>query len=160
MPCYLFTYHAYRSWMPDQPRGFVRRKQGIQQTNEFLTHKYVMKARHRGVTFSEGLQQTLIDELLVARIHQRFRMHYVATETSHVHVLTSWVDDRPWMKIRSGIKSSMSRRLNREMEKQPWFGERASRRRVEDRTHFDHLVRKYLPRHQGWKWSESRGLFK
>ena len=30
MPVYLFTFHAYGSWLPDNPRGYVRRKEGIQ----------------------------------------------------------------------------------------------------------------------------------
>src|SRR4051794_35604479 len=29
MPCYLFTYHAYGSWMPDHKRGYVHRGQGV-----------------------------------------------------------------------------------------------------------------------------------
>jgi hypothetical protein len=27
------------------------------------------------------------------------------------------------------------------------------------RKHFDYLVTKYLPKHQGWKWAEGRKYF-
>jgi hypothetical protein len=33
MPVYLFTYHAYRSWMPDRPEGFVQEGRGIEAPN-------------------------------------------------------------------------------------------------------------------------------
>ena len=31
MPVFMFTLHAYRSWMPDHRRGFVIRSKGIQK---------------------------------------------------------------------------------------------------------------------------------
>ena len=34
MPCYLFTYHGYGTWLPDRSRGYVRRKEGILPTDE------------------------------------------------------------------------------------------------------------------------------
>ena len=40
MPVYLFTYHAYQSWMPDRGRGFVQKGRGIQPTNALLAHAY------------------------------------------------------------------------------------------------------------------------
>jgi len=81
----------------------------------------------------------------------------VATEISHAHVLVGWRDSRTWLRLRSTIKSSMTRYLNREFERQEWFVEGASRKRVKDRKHFDHLVMRYLPKHAGWKWSPERG---
>ena len=40
MPVYLFTYHAYQSWMPDRARGFVQKGRGIQPPNEALAAAY------------------------------------------------------------------------------------------------------------------------
>jgi hypothetical protein len=40
MPCYLFTYHAYLSWMPDRPQGYVRRKKGIFPPDEEKAEAY------------------------------------------------------------------------------------------------------------------------
>ncbi len=36
MPCYLFTFHAFGTWMPDREEGFVQRKKGILPPDEEL----------------------------------------------------------------------------------------------------------------------------
>ena len=53
----------------------------------------------------------------------------------------------------------MTRRLNRDKQRRTWFSEKASRKRVLNREHFDHLMTTYLPSHSEWKWSEAHGLF-
>jgi len=42
MPVFLFSYHAYRSWMPDHERGYTQRRGDILPTND------VMAALFRG----------------------------------------------------------------------------------------------------------------
>jgi hypothetical protein len=110
------------------------------------------------VQFCGDLQLLMIDELNIAATKQSFRLHFVATEPTHLHVLVSWKDERPWSKVRISIKSSLTRRFNREVAERQWFSEGGSRRRVINQDHFDYLVHTYLPRHSGWKWSEERGL--
>ena len=160
MPCYLFTYHAYGSWMPDRKQGFVRRTEGVLPPDANLAREYRSDLKQRPVSFDGQIQSLIINELQTACVHQKCRGHYAATETSHVHVLVSWRDDRPWKKVRSGLKSSLTRRLNRELRRQIWFSDSASRRRVEDRAHFDYLVEQYLPSHRGWKWEEGGEPFR
>jgi hypothetical protein len=46
MPVYLFTYHAYQSWLPDNRRGFVQEHQGVQPTNGRLAAAYRKAASH------------------------------------------------------------------------------------------------------------------
>jgi hypothetical protein len=29
MPCYLFTWHAYATWLPDRKQGYVEKGRGI-----------------------------------------------------------------------------------------------------------------------------------
>ena len=36
MPCYLFTYHAYGSWLPDHAEGYVHWKEGQQPPDDNL----------------------------------------------------------------------------------------------------------------------------
>ncbi len=160
MPCYLFTFHAYRSWMPDHKRGFTRRKEGIVPKDEKLATAYEREAKEEPVTFFEDLQLVLIDELLNNADKQSIRLHYVATDATHVHVLVSWKEFRPWEKVRLSIKSSLTRCLNRKLKPRTWFAENASRKRVKDQRHFDYLVATYLPKHGGWKRSEAKGLHK
>ena len=155
MPCYLFTFHAFGTWMPDREEGFVRRKEGNLPPDEDLARAYRGRAKEDEVTFDSRLQLLLIEEARVACEKQRYRGHYIATEPTHVHVLASWPDERDWMKIRRGLKTSFSLRLNRDVRRRDkWFVENASRKQVKDDEHFDHLINSYLPSHGGWKWRE------
>ena len=155
MPCYLFTFHAFGTWMPDREEGFVQRKKGILPPDEELGKAYRGRAKEDEVAFDSRLQLLLIEEARVASEKQQYRGHFVATEPMHIHVLASWPDERDWVKIRRGLKTSLSLRLNRDVRRRDkWFVENASRKHVKDDEHFDHLVNSYLPSHGGWKWRE------
>jgi len=160
MSCYLFTYHAYRSWMPDRREGFVRRKKDILPPDEPLAGTYQDRAGESEVLFDSKLQAMLIEESRTAFQKQRCRGYFVATEPTHLHVLVSWTDGRPWQTIRNGLKSSLTRRLNRYARRRRWFVDSASQKRVIDHKHFDHLVGTYLPDHGGWKWREGEEPFR
>ncbi len=161
MPCYHFIFHAYGTWLPDEDDGYVRRQDGQ------LPQDLVSATRYRAImtdaptTFEDVQQQTLIDEVHVAAKHQAFRTHFVATEPTHIHILVSWHDDeRPFEKLRGGIRQSLSRRMSRDFGKREWLSEGGSRRHVVNQEHYDYLVCTYLPEHGGWKWSEEKGLHK
>jgi REP element-mobilizing transposase RayT len=160
MPCYLFTFHAYGTWMPDREEGFVRRKQGVLPPDEELAQDYRGKASEDVVQFDSRIQKLLIEEAKTACEKQKYRGHCIATDPTHVHALVSWPDERSWLKIRSGLKTSLTLRLNREVKRRKhWFVDSASRKQVKDQTHFDHLTNEYLPSHRGWKWREAGELF-
>ncbi|MCH8268094.1 MAG: hypothetical protein IH846_11295 [Acidobacteria bacterium] len=145
--------------MPDHPRGFVRRGKGVFPTDAKLAEKYRSSAKETVVLLESEVQLLMIEEAIVACNCQEYRPHFIATESTHLHILVSWKIDREWLRVRTGLKSSMTRRLNREKQRRTWFSEKASRNRVLNREHFDHLMTTYLPRHSGWKWSEANGLF-
>ena len=44
MPVFHFTYHTYRSWMPDRDEGFVQEHRGWQPKNEKLSKAYAEAA--------------------------------------------------------------------------------------------------------------------
>jgi REP element-mobilizing transposase RayT len=160
MPVYVFTYHAYRSWMPDHKRGFVRRKEGVLPADFALANVYRQQAVQEEIDFDAGLQKLLIDELQIACAKQSYELHFVATEPTHVHALVSWRTGRTWVQVRAGLRSLISRRLNREHGRRAWLSDGASRKKVKDQAHFDRLAAEYLPKHRGWKWHPGRGLFK
>ena len=160
MPVYLFTFHAYGTWMPDRPRGYVRRGEGILSPDNEMADMYRRRAEEPHAIFSEAIQRALIDEALTAGEKQGFDVHFIATEITHVHVLVSWRSDKPWKTVRTGLRQSLSRRLNRDFKRREWFVDGASRKRVKDREHFDYLIEKYLPAHSGWKWSREKGCFR
>jgi REP element-mobilizing transposase RayT len=160
VPVYLFTYHAYCSWMPDRQRGFVRRHEGILPPNRALSNIYKRQTVDEEVKFNAQLQRLLIDELVTSCVKQNWRLHFVATTASHVHTLVSWRSAHTWKQVRVSLKSSLSRRFNKDQGRRRWFSEGASRKRIQNKSHFDYLVSSYLPQHRGWKWQEKRGFFR
>lgn len=171
MPWYLFTFHAYRSWMPDRPQGYVRRGQGPLPPNDERARQYERNAAQPSILFDEEVQGILIAAARDAAAHQDFRLHCIATESTHAHVLMSWRNDRTWSRMRAGLKQSLTRTLNRtlgpraglpaamegkEAERRKWFSGGASRKRVRVRDHFDYLINEYLPSHRGAFWRESQ----
>ena len=153
MAVFLFTYHGYGTWMPDRDEGFARRGTGILPPSREFMLMYQRDIKGVPVEFNDAHQKALIAEAQVAAEKQQFRLHHIATESTHVHVLMSWKDDRPWLRMRSALKSSFSVRRQ-------WFVDYASRRYVHDQEHFDYLVHVYLPEHGGWKWSETKELYR
>ena len=175
MPVYLFSFHAYRSWMPDHPRGYTRRRKGYRSPDEGLADKYRQRASSDGVLFDEAVQRALLEEAQVACRFQNLRFHGGATEKSHSHYLVSWKTSKHWTQVRASLKSSLSRRLALENKKTTKsrdatrrrnpresdtgrfvlkLSRGGSRKRVKTRDHFDYLMKTYLPRHSGVRWFE------
>jgi hypothetical protein len=156
MPCYLFTYHAFGTWLPDPKQGYVKRKQGILATNFAEAERYRAAMKEAIVEFDTAIQLTVIDSIIDSQIKQDFECYYIATDATHAHALVGWRDERSWLHMRSIIKGSISRRLKKDCGKRTWLADGASRKRVKDQKHFDYLVTRYLPKHRGWKWCPER----
>jgi hypothetical protein len=159
MPCYLFSYHGYGTWLPDRPRGYVRRDEGVLPPDEGMAELYRHNMKHPAVTFDHEIQRHLIAAAIEACNYQKLKCSYIATEPTHVHILVSWTIDRTWEVARAKLRESLSRHLNRKLERREWFSKSPSRKRVRDRKHFDYLTTDYLRKHSGWKWSEESGFF-
>lgn len=160
MPCYLFTFHTYGSWLPDRSRGFVRRHQGILPQDKELAASYRSLMKQDSVSMADEVQLTVIETLLEAGPHVECRVHAVATDDQHIHLLVSWHNrQREWKQTRASFKKSLTLRLKESRCDQKWLSRDASRKRVENRSHFDHLANSYLPNHRGWKWDERVGCF-
>ncbi len=109
MPCFLFTYHAFGTWLPDRPEGYVHWREGLQPTDDELAVAYRRKMRVASVEaaeFDEVVQQLLIAELQRAAGFQRFRLHAAATEPTHMHAIVSWADEREPGRLSEEIKKS------------------------------------------------------
>jgi REP element-mobilizing transposase RayT len=153
-------FHGYGTWMPDEDDGYVERGKDRLPQDVKVAARYRVLMTEDEVEFGELHQLAMIDEVHQAAVPQNFCVHFVATEQTHVHLLVSWKDERPFEKLRAGIRQSLSRRLSKEFEKRTWLSEGGSRRRISNQEHYDYLVATYLPRHGGWKWCEERGLFR
>jgi len=123
MPCYHFTFHGYGTWMPDEDDGYVKRGKGHLPQDVVVAAEYRREMTGDEAQFEESQQKTMIDEVHVTAAKTNLRVHYVATEPTHIHALLSWKDDRTWLKVRTSLKSSLSRRLKR-----PWSPRVAQRR--------------------------------
>lgn len=160
MPVYLFTFHAYRSWMPDRPRGYVRRGEGVLPPDPKRAEEYHNRAQEPPRQFTFEQQQLLIATFADVCANLRWRLHAVATDPSHVHLLVSWREFSPWQDISRRLKNIASLALGRQVgvTDRKWFSRGGSRKRVRDREHFDYLVRQYLPSHRGVCWREGEEL--
>ena len=146
--------------MPDRRRGYVKRGKGILPRDFDMGARYRGNINERAACFEDDAQRIMIDKLHAASAYQRYRVHSVGTDYGHFHGLVSWRDTRHWSALRRSIRTSLTRRLNRDIARRTWFVNGSSRKRVKDRDHFDHLVETYLPDHPGWKWSPEKGLYK
>ena len=155
MPAYLFTFHAYRSWNADNPRGFVQRGKGIQPPNHNLARAYDAVAVAAPMIFRREHQRILIWVGSDVCARRGWRLHFTATEPTHVHYLVSWRGSEPWDQVSTRIKNIASLMLGRKLQhKRRWFSKSGSRKRVRDREHLLYLTNEYLPRHSGLKWRE------
>ncbi len=155
MPCYLFTYHSYRSWMPNHPEGYVSRGEGVLPPDLKRSRQYSYVASEDKSIFQNEHQQNIIRCIRIACTdHLSARCHGITTEATHVHILISWKSQRSWSSIRTSIKRAMSCSLNEEFGKHRWFSESASRKQICDQDHFNYLMTKYFPNHRGLSWFE------
>jgi hypothetical protein len=160
MPVYLFTYHAYQSWLPDKAKGFVQKGKGIQTSNKSLADAYRKAATHEPFEFNSLTQCRLIWKARAVCGSDGYRLHGGASETTHLHVVVSWLDAAlRFAKVRGRIKNLMSLDLSRRAGTtgRPWFSDESSRRRVKDEAHLAYLLETYMPRHRGVGWYEDRG---
>jgi REP element-mobilizing transposase RayT len=155
MAVYHFTLHAYRSWTPAHPRGYVRRGKGILPTDKKMADAYARAAKQPPVVFTKQIQKILIDTARAECAAKNWRLHCAATDSTHVHLLVSWKTFIPWNNVIHRLKNILSYRLGRELATpgRQWFVRGESRRRVRNRDHLQYLIQKYLPSHGGLTWT-------
>jgi hypothetical protein len=121
MPVYLITLHAHGTWLPDRPQGYVQRHQGILPTDKNMADNYRRRSKHPVVSFTVPMQRLLIDAACEGAEHKDIRIHFIATDASHVHLLVSCKETHTNAHIRAGLKSSMTRRLNQKNRRRPFL---------------------------------------
>jgi REP element-mobilizing transposase RayT len=156
MPVYFFSFHAYRSWLPDHRRGYTQRGKGYQAPDPAKAREYEERAKHEKSVFTDDIVRALIEELVQSCPKIACRLHGAGSDETHIHGLVSWKYQRGWMSVRKSLKTSLTKRLNRIQNQQLAFSRAGSRKHVRERRHFDHLMETYLPEHRGWAWYEDR----
>lgn len=89
MSVYLFTLHTYRSWMPDNRRGFIQEGEGIQPPSPALAAAYRDAASDEPYVMSRADQRYLINVICDACERRAWRTHAAVCEPTHLHVLVS-----------------------------------------------------------------------
>lgn len=147
MPVYHFTFHAYGSWMPDRPEGYFKHGNSWQPPSSQSAKRYRDKMQKPAIEFDQDQQQAMLDELIKTQEFQQIELYAAAIDISHVHAVVAWKDDRDPTRIRSQLKSSMTRALNSNIGKRQWFVAKAGQNPVSDEEHLSRLVHEYLPKH-------------
>jgi hypothetical protein len=160
MPVCLLTYHAYRSWSPDHPRGYVRRDGGALPPDPEMAGRYERHAGCPPVRFEPALQDILVEGARDICQRRDWHLHLVATHVTHVHLLVSWRDEAlSWKDVHDTFKRLLGMMLAKRTDQRGrrWFVRKGSRRRVRDRERCEYLMTEYLPGHRGLAWSERGG---
>ena len=93
MPVYLFTFHAYGSWMPDHKDGFTQQDKGYQPTNPAIAYAYREAMEFPPFEFDHSTQRFML-EISQDVCHRRgWKLHHGATERTHLHDLVGWRDE-------------------------------------------------------------------
>ena len=158
VPDYLFTFHAYGTWMPDRSEGSVHWKRGYQPQNIGLAEAYRSKQRERSARFDEGAQRLIIEALLETAHVKQVTIHAVGTDDTHIHIVCEWRDDaRSAEQLQNRLKHAVTLRLNERLGRRTWFSKGGHRKAIRDIRHFDYLCDEYLPTHRGLRWDWRRG---
>jgi REP element-mobilizing transposase RayT len=154
----MFTLHAYRSWMPDQRRGFVVRGKGIQQSDAERARWYHSMATHERMVFNDQRCEQIVTAAREACGDKRWRLHAVVVVWTHVHLLVSWRGFQDVKRARAVLKRGIATRLRDwSGEDRKWFAGKGSVKRVCDESHYRCLMQRYLPEHRrygGRQWYE------
>lgn len=125
-----------------------------------MAGRYERHARSQPVRFEPDVQRILVEGARDICQRRDWRLHQVATDPTHVHLIVSWRDDAlSWKHVHDTFKRLLGMMLAKRTGERGrrWFVRKGSRRRVRDREHFEHLMTQYLPRHRGLAWSEREG---
>lgn len=155
MPVFLLTIHAYRSWNADRPQGYVRRDSGILPPDAEVAKAYDRDAVQEPASRKHEEQRTIASIVHDACSRRGWRLHAIASESTHAHLLVSRKSSTRSTVVCGKLKNLISRERNLgRAEKRRWLSRGASRKRIRDRKHFDHLVDGYLPKHAGLFWKK------
>ncbi|MEX2216996.1 MAG: hypothetical protein WD768_22985 [Phycisphaeraceae bacterium] len=155
MAVYMFTLHAYRSWMPDRRQGYVKRDEGILPPDPEEAKRYNERAKHDQVWINATIAAVMIQAVRDVSKEHGWRLHQVRITSTHVHILVSWDGFLDWKSARRAYKHRLTVDLHREIDPdRPFFSRGGSRKRVNDFKHFTYLMTDYLPKHGGWWWRE------
>lgn len=156
VPVSFITIHAYRSWMPDHPRGYVRRGEGVLPPDPEMNEFYEDQANFDEAVFTPARQQVLVEATREVCGNLKWRLHYVVCVRTHVHIVVSWQPFKDWRDVHDRMKRLLGLKLARHEKTvgRSWLSKGRDAVPVKNVGHFEHLMTKYLPDHHGATWHE------
>jgi len=150
---YLITFHSYCSWLPDHPRGYVRRKKGILPADPKMSTNYRHRAKHERVRFTSEDCDFLLDLAIneCSQSSRQWQLHMGVAVFNHVHLLVSWAAITPIDRVQAVLHRALNvgmRDRHHAANGRPFLSRGGSVKRVADHAHYNHLVHTYLPSHR------------
>jgi hypothetical protein len=147
----MFTFHGYRTWMPDHPEGYTRKGKGFLSPDEAMNRHYEERARHDEVRFDDARQELIVAASREIATNINARIYYAVCVDTHCHVLLGWHDERDWTALHDRMKRIIALKLGRAegVRGRRWLTQRRSSEQVQTPDHFAHLMTVYLPDHRG-----------
>jgi hypothetical protein len=150
MPTYFYTFHAYRSWMPDHPRGYTRRGVGVVPPNEKMNQRYVERSKFDELEFDSALQNLVVDAIAEVCSNLKTDLYYAVAVSTHAHAVAECANVDP-LKLHDTMKRIIGLKLARfcGVEGRTWLSRGRDLKPVRDVKHLEHLLYVYLPGHHG-----------
>ncbi len=160
MPTYHFTFHAYRAWRADNPRGYVKRGEGVVPPNPVEAASWGRQAKRDAVLFNNMIQSILIRGAKDICDRRQWILEGVGTDLTHLHLVISWDGFLPCDEVLAKLKNVLSYLLGKWSGKRGkrWFGRYGDWKVVNDADHLEYLVGTYFPDHRGLCWRGGQGL--
>jgi len=157
---YHFTFHAFGTWRADHPRGYTVREEGYQPPDAQEQRRRDEHLTQDVVHFDEDMQKVLVVGTYDICRRRGWQFFGGGNDATHTHALIGFKQFVDWQDARDTLKNILSLFLGRWTGREgvTWFVEGGSRKRVENRGHFEYLLDRYFPDHRGVYWRAGRPL--
>lgn len=155
MPVFHFTFHAYRSWNTDHPKGWTQHGEpGARVRTESLAIHRHRLAKHPPVRFTPTQQHAIIDYVHDICRRRQWQPHCITADPTHIHIVVAWRSSEEMEFVRDKLKSLIGLLLARAAgtRGKPWLSHGQDETPVLSMKHMLYLLHEYLPRHQGPFW--------
>lgn len=152
MPVYMFTFHAYRSWMPDHPKGYTKSGIGVLPADLEMNEWYEERAHFSEITFDRSLQRVVVNAIKEVCVNKMYQLYYAVAVSTHAHAVVGWSEDTI---IQTTVHDTLKRIIGLKLARHArvadrrWLSRGRDAKPVRTRKHFFHLVTNYLPDHRG-----------
>ena len=152
MPRSIITLHAYLSWLPDRPQGYVRDGQVLPPDHE-MADAYRHSAKDDGKSFSIEQLTVLHAGVLDIADRRGWTVHAVFGEWSHFHIVLTWADSTP-DDVAAKFSNLLSKFLGDDagVRGKRWFARNPSCQPIKSDEHLEFLVESYRRRHIALHW--------